>query len=78
MVNIRRATVQDLLEVQNCNLFCLPENYQLKYYLYHVLSWPQVRARARALSLRVALALTSACARGVASCSMWQRTPDAS
>jgi peptide alpha-N-acetyltransferase len=52
MVNIRRATVQDLLEVQNCNLFCLPENYQLKYYLYHVLSWPQVRARARALSPR--------------------------
>jgi len=31
-----------LLDIQNCNLFCLPENYQLKYYLYHALSWPQV------------------------------------
>lgn len=20
----------------------LPENYQLKYYLYHILSWPQL------------------------------------
>eukprot|EP00808_Paulinella_micropora_P022929 g785.t1 len=28
--------------MQNCNLFCLPENYQMKYYLYHVLSWPQL------------------------------------
>ena len=31
-----------MLDIQNCNLFCLPENYQLKYYLYHALSWPQV------------------------------------
>lgn len=43
MVNIRRATVEDLLEMQACNLECLPENYQLKYYFYHILSWPQVR-----------------------------------
>lgn len=42
MVNIRRATMNDLIEMQNCNLFCLPENYTLKYYLYHVLSWPQL------------------------------------
>jgi len=42
MVNIRRATVEDLLEMQACNLECLPENYQLKYYFYHILSWPQV------------------------------------
>jgi len=28
--------------MQNSNLWCLPENYQLKYYLYHVLSWPQL------------------------------------
>lgn len=27
--------------MQNCNLHNLPENYQLKYYIYHVLSWPQ-------------------------------------
>jgi peptide alpha-N-acetyltransferase len=23
-------------------LLCLPENYQLKYYLYHALTWPQL------------------------------------
>ncbi len=21
---------------------CLPENYQMKYYMYHGLSWPQL------------------------------------
>lgn len=28
--------------MQRCNLLCLPENYQLKYYFYHMLSWPQL------------------------------------
>ena len=28
--------------MQNANLCCLPENYQMKYYLYHILSWPQL------------------------------------
>ncbi|KAL2230435.1 N-terminal acetyltransferase A complex catalytic subunit NAA10-like [Sesamum indicum] len=42
MVCIRKATVDDLLAMQTCNLFCLPENYQMKYYLYHILSWPQL------------------------------------
>eukprot|EP00392_Amoebophrya_sp_AT5.2_P012851 g12958.t1 len=28
--------------MQACNLFCLPENYQMKYYLLHLLSWPQL------------------------------------
>ncbi|KAL7126164.1 hypothetical protein ABFS83_14G167000 [Erythranthe nasuta] len=42
MVCIRRARADDLLAMQECNLFCLPENYQMKYYLYHVLSWPQL------------------------------------
>ncbi|KAI9137490.1 putative N-terminal acetyltransferase complex subunit ARD1 [Paraphysoderma sedebokerense] len=41
-MNIRQATVHDLLNVQNCNLTNLPENYQMKYYLYHALSWPQL------------------------------------
>ncbi len=27
--------------MQNCNLHNLPENYQMKYYLYHLISWPQ-------------------------------------
>mmetsp|Transcript_26322 Transcript_26322/g.40775 ORF Transcript_26322/g.40775 Transcript_26322/m.40775 type:complete len:181 (+) Transcript_26322:91-633(+) len=42
MVCIRQATVEDLLSMQNTNLWCLPENYQMKYYFYHMLSWPQL------------------------------------
>ncbi|WOH04389.1 hypothetical protein DCAR_0623798 [Daucus carota subsp. sativus] len=42
MVCIRRATINDLLAMQACNLFCLPENYQLQIYLYHIISWPQL------------------------------------
>ncbi|RXG70207.1 N-alpha-acetyltransferase 10 [Armadillidium vulgare] len=30
------------MHMQHCNLLCLPENYQMKYYLYHGLSWPQL------------------------------------
>lgn len=41
-LSIRQATVDDLLQMQATNLWCLPENYQMKYYLYHVLSWPQL------------------------------------
>jgi len=42
MVTIRTATPQDLMNMQHCNLLCLPENYQMKYYFYHGLSWPQL------------------------------------
>jgi len=42
MVTIRRATPEDLISMQTCNLSCLPENYQMKYYFYHILSWPQL------------------------------------
>ncbi|KAM1443446.1 hypothetical protein ACFX2I_039726 [Malus domestica] len=42
MVCIRKATIDDLLAMQTCNIFFLPENYQIKYYLYHILSWPQL------------------------------------
>lgn len=42
MVCIRMATVNDLLQMQTTNLWCLPENYQMKYYFYHLLSWPQL------------------------------------
>lgn len=30
MVNIRQATVHDLLHMQTTNLWCLPENYQVR------------------------------------------------
>ena len=42
MVNIRLAKPDDLMNMQHCNLLCLPENYQMKYYFYHGLSWPQL------------------------------------
>lgn len=45
MVTIRPATTVDLVEMQSCNLFNLPENYNLKYWVYHCASWehlPQV------------------------------------
>ncbi|XP_002164712.2 N-alpha-acetyltransferase 11 [Hydra vulgaris] len=41
-MNIRCTTPEDLMNMQHCNLLCLPENYQMKYYLYHGLSWPQL------------------------------------
>ncbi|KAF4661309.1 N-alpha-acetyltransferase 10 [Perkinsus olseni] len=42
MVCIRPAVLSDLPAMQECNLMCLPENYQMKYYFYHILSWPQL------------------------------------
>lgn len=41
-MNIRSAGPHDLINMQHCNLLCLPENYQMKYYFYHGLSWPQL------------------------------------
>merc|ERR1739838_478768 len=41
-MNIRVAEPCDLMNMQHCNLLCLPENYQMKYYFYHGLSWPQL------------------------------------
>ncbi|CUA69424.1 N-terminal acetyltransferase A complex catalytic subunit ard1 [Rhizoctonia solani] len=28
--------------MQACNLQNLPENYQMKYYMYHAMTWPQL------------------------------------
>ncbi|KAL1228843.1 N-alpha-acetyltransferase [Trichinella spiralis] len=41
-MNIRCAVPSDLLNTQHCNFLCLPENYNMKYYFYHGLSWPQL------------------------------------
>ncbi|KAF0990349.1 hypothetical protein HZS_2047 [Henneguya salminicola] len=41
-MNVRRAEFTDLVKIQNCNLLCLPENYQYKYFLYHFLTWPEL------------------------------------
>lgn len=32
----------DIPHVQQANITNLPENYFAKYYLYHVLTWPQL------------------------------------
>ena len=41
-MDIRLLTNADLPLIQHANLENLPENYFLKYYLYHSLSWPQL------------------------------------
>ncbi|KAI9731735.1 MAG: N-terminal acetyltransferase A complex catalytic subunit ard1 [Cirrosporium novae-zelandiae] len=41
-MDIRLLHSSDIPSVQLCNLTNLPENYQLKYYLYHALCWPQL------------------------------------
>lgn len=41
-MNVRRATADDLIGMQACNLHNLPENYTMKYYLYHFLTWPSL------------------------------------
>ncbi|KAJ6228170.1 n-terminal acetyltransferase [Anaeramoeba flamelloides] len=42
MVIIRNARLEDIVAVQNANLQSLPENYQMRYYLYHFLTWPEL------------------------------------
>ncbi|WVN88618.1 uncharacterized protein L203_103829 [Cryptococcus depauperatus CBS 7841] len=41
-MDIRQATIQDLIGMQSANLLNLPENYVFKYYLYHILTWPEL------------------------------------
>lgn len=41
-ISIRRATIDDIICMQNANLHNLPENYMMKYYMYHILSWPEL------------------------------------
>src|SRR4051812_13395081 len=41
-MDIRLLRPSDIPHVQTANITNLPENYYLKYYLYHALSWPQL------------------------------------
>ncbi|KAK0550296.1 N-terminal acetyltransferase A complex catalytic subunit ard1 [Tilletia horrida] len=41
-MSVRQATPDDLLGMQHANLMNLPENYTMRYYLYHALTWPQL------------------------------------
>ncbi|KAG0679089.1 N-terminal acetyltransferase A complex catalytic subunit ard1 [Pichia californica] len=53
-ITIRRATVDDAQAMQNANLTNLPENYSMKYYLYHLLSWPEASFVAVSTDVEVA------------------------
>lgn len=39
---IRRASVMDVTDMQHINLVCLPENYQARYFWYHIMRWPEL------------------------------------
>jgi len=41
-MDVRLLRPSDIPHVQQTNITNLPENYFLKYYLYHALSWPQL------------------------------------
>ncbi|PPQ65961.1 hypothetical protein CVT26_010723 [Gymnopilus dilepis] len=41
-MNIRPMRVEDLPGMQACNLQNLPENYTMKYYMYHAMTWPSI------------------------------------
>lgn len=40
-ISLRRARVTDVIQMQNTNLHCLPENYHMWYWIYHYLLSPQ-------------------------------------
>jgi len=40
-ITLRRVKINDLLQMQQTNLHCLPENYHLWYWLYHYIIAPQ-------------------------------------
>ncbi|KAJ6461153.1 acyl-CoA N-acyltransferase [Mycena vitilis] len=41
-MNIRLAKPEDLPGIQATNLQNLPENYSMKFWIYHAMTWPQI------------------------------------
>ena len=41
-MNCRNATFREIFQMQHCNLNNLPENYSLRYYLYHYFADPEM------------------------------------
>ncbi|KAF7296981.1 N-acetyltransferase domain-containing protein [Mycena indigotica] len=41
-MSIRLAKPDDLLAIQAANLQNLPENYSMKFWIYHAMTWPQI------------------------------------
>jgi hypothetical protein len=82
------SKINDLLPMQHANLNCLPENYQMKYYLYRthsllmitsdsadILTWPQLSYVAEDHKGRIVgyvLAKMCAMARSLPDCSLCQ------
>lgn len=58
-MDIRPLRPSDIPSVQLCNLTNLPENYFLKYYLYHAMTWPQLSYVAVDLSKPITYPKTS-------------------
>ncbi|KAA6393337.1 MAG: putative acyl-CoA N-acyltransferase [Streblomastix strix] len=41
MADCRQSTLVDIVQIQNCNLHNLPENYSMRFYLFHYLVNPE-------------------------------------
>jgi len=41
-MNVRLAKVEDLMGMQACNLQNLPENYMMRFWMYHSMTWSQI------------------------------------
>mmetsp|Transcript_98408 Transcript_98408/g.275597 ORF Transcript_98408/g.275597 Transcript_98408/m.275597 type:complete len:294 (-) Transcript_98408:46-927(-) len=41
-IQLRLATRTDVPSIQNCNLACLPENYNSQFYCSHLRQWPDL------------------------------------
>jgi len=42
MIKLNCIQVDDLMGMQACNLQNLPENYMMKFWMYHAMTWPQI------------------------------------
>ncbi|KAF9074429.1 acyl-CoA N-acyltransferase [Rhodocollybia butyracea] len=41
-MNIRLARAEDVVGMQQANLVNLPENYNIRLWIYHIVTWPQL------------------------------------
>ncbi|KAJ4480937.1 acyl-CoA N-acyltransferase [Lentinula aciculospora] len=41
-MNIRLAKAEDVVGMQQANLVNLPENYHIRLWIYHIITWPQL------------------------------------
>lgn len=41
-MDIRQLRPSDMIDAQQTNITNLPENYPMKYYMYHLACWPEL------------------------------------